>query len=151
MARSLVMAGVCLAIATACNIESHEGDVNDSCGDAGAAGQSAATGGGSGDGGSAGGAGATANGGNGGSGGGSGSGSGGSAAAAGRAGAAGAAGGSTPPTCADWTTELECVAQTGCEPVYAGVDCSCGADCACVGGEPNCVCSSFEFFECRET
>jgi hypothetical protein len=145
MARALVMAGVCLAIATACNIESHEGDVNEACGDAGAAGQSAATGGGGGDGGSAG---ATASGGSAGA---SGSGSGGSAGGSGSSGAAGAAGGGIPPTCADWTTELECVAQTGCEPVYAGVDCSCGADCACVGGEPNCVCSSFEFFECRET
>lgn len=126
MARAALTAGVCLAIATACNIESHEGDVNETCGDAGAAGQSVASGG-------------------------SGGAGGGSAGSAAGSGSAGAAGGTTLPTCADIATEAECVAQTGCEPVYAGIDCSCGPDCACVGGEPNCVCVSFEFFECRET
>ncbi len=55
-----------------------------------------------------------------------------------------------PPTCVDMKTEVDCVAFGGCEPVYAGVDCSCGQDCECTGGEPGCVCASFEFFKCEE-
>ena len=55
-----------------------------------------------------------------------------------------------PPTCADMQTEVECVEFGGCEPIYAGVDCSCGPDCECTGGEPGCVCESFEFFKCEE-
>lgn len=54
------------------------------------------------------------------------------------------------PTCADWETESDCSAQSGCTPVYAGVDCSCGPDCVCVGGEPGCICAAFEFFACTE-
>jgi hypothetical protein len=33
--------------------------------------------------------------------------------------------------------------------VYAGVSCSCGPDCHCVGGEAGCICESFEFFRCE--
>jgi len=55
-----------------------------------------------------------------------------------------------PPTCADQQTETECIDFGGCEPVYAGVDCSCGPDCECTGGEPGCVCASFEFFKCED-
>jgi hypothetical protein len=54
------------------------------------------------------------------------------------------------PTCSDWQSESECSAQSGCTPVYAGVDCSCGPDCVCVGGEPGCICAAFEFFACTE-
>lgn len=52
------------------------------------------------------------------------------------------------PTCAELETELECVGRGDCVPIYAGVGCSCGVDCTCKGGEPGCVCQSFEFFRC---
>ncbi|MCA9639687.1 MAG: hypothetical protein KC492_03305, partial [Myxococcales bacterium] len=45
--------------------------------------------------------------------------------------------------------EAECGTRTDCEVIYAGVDCSCGAGCECQGGEPGCVCDSFEFFRCE--
>lgn len=51
-------------------------------------------------------------------------------------------------TCEELDTELACSERADCEPVYAGVDCSCGPDCTCIGGEPGCVCESFEFFTC---
>lgn len=50
--------------------------------------------------------------------------------------------------CEDLETEAACSARSDCEPVYAGIDCSCGPDCTCIGGEPGCVCESFEFFAC---
>jgi len=53
------------------------------------------------------------------------------------------------PTCGEVTNESDCVARADCSPIYAGVDCSCGADCVCQGGEPGCVCESFEFFRCE--
>jgi hypothetical protein len=53
------------------------------------------------------------------------------------------------PTCSDVTSETDCVVRPDCAPLYAGVDCSCGPDCACQGGEPGCVCESFEFFRCE--
>ncbi len=59
------------------------------------------------------------------------------------------AGEDPPPACADLATEDDCVGRADCQPVYAGVDCSCGADCTCTGGEPGCVCASFEFFKCE--
>ncbi|MBN4059119.1 hypothetical protein JYT22_00535 [Endomicrobium sp. AH-315-J14] len=46
--------------------------------------------------------------------------------------------------------ETDCEARKDCKTVYAGVDCSCGADCSCVGGEPNCVCATFEYFKCED-
>jgi len=52
-------------------------------------------------------------------------------------------------TCAELTTEEACTNRNDCTPIYAGVNCSCGADCECVGGEPGCICESFEFFVCR--
>lgn len=59
--------------------------------------------------------------------------------------------GEDPPlTCADILAEAECVARADCEPIYAGVNCSCGAGCECQGGEPGCVCESFEFHACGE-
>jgi hypothetical protein len=51
-------------------------------------------------------------------------------------------------TCEELTLEAECTTRADCETVYAGVDCSCGRNCVCVGGQPGCVCKSFEFFEC---
>jgi Cys-rich repeat protein len=54
------------------------------------------------------------------------------------------------PTCADMTDEASCSARVDCTPIYAGVDCSCGPDCTCHGGEPGCVCQSFEFFRCED-
>jgi hypothetical protein len=51
--------------------------------------------------------------------------------------------------CEDLSDESACAARLDCEPIYAGIDCSCGPDCACVGGEPGCVCEGFEFFACE--
>ncbi len=55
----------------------------------------------------------------------------------------------TQETCGELSDESACVARTDCEPVFAGVGCSCGPDCSCVGGTPGCVCESFEFFRCE--
>jgi len=55
----------------------------------------------------------------------------------------------TEETCAELATEAACTHRTDCTPIYAGTDCSCGQDCSCHGGEPGCVCASFEFFVCR--
>jgi hypothetical protein len=52
-------------------------------------------------------------------------------------------------TCAEIADEAACAQRPDCTLVYAGVDCSCGAGCECVGGEPNCVCEAFEFFRCE--
>jgi hypothetical protein len=52
-------------------------------------------------------------------------------------------------TCGELETELECAERGDCIPVYGGTNCSCGQDCECQGGEPGCVCESFEFFVCR--
>lgn len=52
-------------------------------------------------------------------------------------------------TCGELTTEAACSHRTDCTPVYAGINCSCGQDCACKGGEPGCVCESFDFFVCQ--
>src|SRR5215217_7685353 len=49
-------------------------------------------------------------------------------------------------TCAELESEAACSNRRDCEPVYGGINCSCGADCECEGGEPGCVCESFEFF-----
>lgn len=57
----------------------------------------------------------------------------------------------TGETCAELADEALCAERTDCTVVYAGVSCSCGANCECVGGEPNCVCESFEFFRCEPT
>ena len=54
------------------------------------------------------------------------------------------------PSCAELGSESTCVARSDCEAIYAGIDCSCGPDCTCTAGEPNCVCASFEFFKCDE-
>ncbi len=54
------------------------------------------------------------------------------------------------PTCGELGTEAECAARADCLPIYAGIECSCGADCTCQGGEPGCVCQSFEFFRCAD-
>jgi hypothetical protein len=56
----------------------------------------------------------------------------------------------SPTTCADLANEATCSARADCMPIYAGVDCSCGPDCTCQGGEPGCVCQSFEFFRCED-
>jgi hypothetical protein len=52
-------------------------------------------------------------------------------------------------TCGELVTEQECSSRTDCTPIYGGTNCSCGADCECMGGEPGCICESFEFFVCR--
>ncbi len=51
--------------------------------------------------------------------------------------------------CEDLDEESSCSARSDCEPVYAGVDCSCGPDCTCIGGTPGCICESFEFHACE--
>lgn len=53
-------------------------------------------------------------------------------------------------TCGELADEGACLDRNDCAPNYAGVDCTCGKDCKCVGGEPGCVCTSFEFFRCEE-
>lgn len=57
---------------------------------------------------------------------------------------------SSEPTCGELGSEAECGARSDCKPIYAGIECSCGADCTCQGGEPGCVCQSFEFFRCAD-
>jgi hypothetical protein len=52
-------------------------------------------------------------------------------------------------TCGELTTEDACDERPDCELVYAGVNCSCGPGCECVGGEQGCICASFEFFRCE--
>jgi hypothetical protein len=52
-------------------------------------------------------------------------------------------------TCGELDSEGECAERGDCIPVYGGTNCSCGQDCECQGGEPGCVCESFEFFVCR--
>lgn len=53
-------------------------------------------------------------------------------------------------TCGELESEAACVGRADCAPSYAGVDCGCGPDCKCVGGEPGCVCAGFEFFRCEQ-
>jgi hypothetical protein len=52
-------------------------------------------------------------------------------------------------TCGELTTEAACTHRSDCTPIYAGINCSCGPDCECRGGEPGCVCESFGFFGCE--
>ncbi len=52
-------------------------------------------------------------------------------------------------TCSELDLEADCVTRADCVPVYGGTNCSCGQDCECEGGEPGCICESFEFFVCR--
>lgn len=52
-------------------------------------------------------------------------------------------------TCGELETEAACAHRSDCTPVYGGTNCSCGQDCECQGGEPGCICESFEFFVCR--
>jgi len=52
-------------------------------------------------------------------------------------------------TCGELETELACTHRSDCTPIYGGTNCSCGQDCECQGGEPGCICESFEFFVCR--
>ena len=147
MVLKLMVSLGCALSLTACHIETYEDEHGEDCdGAAGQSGKLPAAGGSSG----------TATGGSGGdgSGGSAGSASGGSAGAGsgGSAGSAvGGSAGASAATCADQQTEAACVVFGDCEPIYAGVDCSCGPDCACMGGEPGCVCASFEFFACQST
>jgi hypothetical protein len=52
-------------------------------------------------------------------------------------------------TCAELATEAACTHRSDCTPVYGGTNCSCGQDCECHGGEPGCVCETFQFFVCQ--
>jgi hypothetical protein len=52
-------------------------------------------------------------------------------------------------TCGELATEAACGVRIDCKVVYAGVNCSCGPDCHCVGGEAGCICESFQFFRCE--
>lgn len=54
-------------------------------------------------------------------------------------------------TCAELETEPACTHRSDCIPIYGGTNCSCGQDCECKGGEPGCVCESFQFFACQAT
>lgn len=52
--------------------------------------------------------------------------------------------------CSEMKTEALCAERDDCVVTYAGVNCSCGADCTCMGGEPGCVCERFEFHACTD-
>ena len=52
-------------------------------------------------------------------------------------------------TCAELETESACAERGDCVPIYGGTNCSCGQDCECQGGEPGCICESFQFFVCQ--
>lgn len=52
--------------------------------------------------------------------------------------------------CSELASEAQCAERNDCIVTYAGINCSCGADCTCTGGEPGCVCDSFEFHACTE-
>jgi len=52
-------------------------------------------------------------------------------------------------TCGELETETACTHRSDCTLIYGGTNCSCGQDCECQGGEPGCICESFEFFVCR--
>ena len=52
-------------------------------------------------------------------------------------------------TCAELDTEAACTHRSDCTPIYGGTNCSCGQDCECHGGDPGCVCESFQFFVCQ--
>jgi len=52
-------------------------------------------------------------------------------------------------TCGELDSELACTNRKDCTPVYGGVNCSCGTNCECHGGDPGCVCESFQFFVCQ--
>lgn len=53
-------------------------------------------------------------------------------------------------TCQELTSEQACTKRRDCTPVYGGINCSCGDDCECRGGEPGCICERFEFFACSD-
>ena len=53
-----------------------------------------------------------------------------------------------PPECMELATEAACSDRADCTPIYAGTDCSCGPECICEGGDPNCICESFGFLVC---
>jgi hypothetical protein len=52
-------------------------------------------------------------------------------------------------TCPELSTETDCDNRNDCKSIYAGINCSCGPECTCIGGEPGCVCESFSFFTCE--
>jgi hypothetical protein len=52
-------------------------------------------------------------------------------------------------TCPELESEAACSNRRDCVPVYGGINCSCGQDCECKGGEPGCICESFDFFACQ--
>ena len=52
-------------------------------------------------------------------------------------------------TCPELESEAECSERADCVPIYGGTNCSCGADCECQGGEPGCICESFQYFVCQ--
>ncbi len=52
-------------------------------------------------------------------------------------------------TCGELDTEAACTHRSDCTPIYGGTNCSCGKDCECHGGEPGCVCETFQFFVCQ--
>jgi hypothetical protein len=52
-------------------------------------------------------------------------------------------------TCPELESETTCSNRRDCMPVYGGINCSCGQDCECKGGEPGCICESFDFVACQ--
>jgi hypothetical protein len=54
-------------------------------------------------------------------------------------------------TCGELETETACTHRNDCTPIYGGTNCSCGQDCECKGGEPGCICETFQFFACEAT
>jgi hypothetical protein len=54
-------------------------------------------------------------------------------------------------TCGELESEAACADRSDCIPIYGGLNCSCGADCECQGGDPGCVCETFDYVVCRPT
>lgn len=52
--------------------------------------------------------------------------------------------------CSELSDESTCAERGDCVSTYAGINCTCGPDCTCMGGEPNCVCERFEFHACAD-
>jgi hypothetical protein len=54
-----------------------------------------------------------------------------------------------PPPCADIDDAADCLAGSGCEPTYTGLDCTGSDGSACGSGGSDCTCASYVFASCR--
>jgi hypothetical protein len=53
-----------------------------------------------------------------------------------------------PPPCADINDAADCLAGSGCQATYTGLDCTGSDGSACVSGTNDCTCASFVFASC---